>query len=102
VISNPATFPQWRLRFASDRTILHALPFPVVQYFDMTQFSTFFWSKAGDDFLDMDFSGTLKQTSELVGIIDIRAQVSLTIYEIIDGNFVKAFQERSAPGFFKV
>jgi len=101
-ISSKDNFPAWRLRFNSDRTIVHPYPFPVVQYFDDTDFSTFIWSQQAADFVDMDFLGLLTQTSDLVGISEIRAQVSIVVYEITDNNFLKAYRERSTPGFYKI
>ena len=96
------TFPAWRLKFASDRTIVHPRSFPVVQYFDDTFFETFVYSQQANDFIDIDFTGVLNQTASLVGVIEIKAQVSLILYEIIDQNFVKSYRDRSKPGFYRI
>jgi len=101
-ISAAANFPQWRLRFNSDQTILHPYPFPVVTYFDDRQFQTFVSSQQSEDILLMDFSGVLNQIAALVGVGEIRAQVSTLVYEIIDNNWIKPYRDKSASGFFKI
>jgi len=96
------TTPEWRLRLNSDQTIIHPYPFPVVTYFDDRDFQTFISSQQANDFLLIDFSGILNQIAAFVGIGEIRAQVSMLVYEIIDNNWIKAYRDKSISGFYKI
>lgn len=100
--STNQNFPRWRLRFASDKSIVHPYAFPVVQYYDSTDFETFVWSYQASDKLTVDFLGVLNQIAAFVGVSNIKAQLSLVVYEITDSNFVKQYRDTTKPGFYRI
>lgn len=101
-VSLKVNFPAWRLRIASDQTVLHPLPFPVVSYYQNEPFETFIYSQQLNDQILIDFTGVLNQTGALVGITSIRAQISVTYYEIVDTHWIKEYRQQSKPDFRKI
>jgi hypothetical protein len=84
-------FPALRLRYKIDNQALYPYPLQIVNYIDNQQTLAWVVTTKGNDALLADFSGTLDQTTFLVGMAAISVVVSFNIYQITDSAFVKAF-----------
>jgi hypothetical protein len=91
-VIHPATVPELTLRDSSSmKNIFHA-PFRMIKYFQNTAIDTFKLNLNTASRLIADFNCLLDQSvPELVGVNDIYAQVSLSVYEITDRDYINQF-----------
>jgi len=87
--------PVFRLRRQKDNLVVYKKSIPCVNYIDSAEAIVFYNSDNQDDNLIADFEGILNQVAETVGILSIRAQVTLNIYEIVNSDWIKDFRMRS-------
>ena len=89
---HPATVPELTLRDSSTmKNIFHA-PFRMIKYFQNAAIDAFHLNLNKSSRLIADFSCVIDQSvPELVGVTDIYAQLSLSVYEITDRNFISIF-----------
>ena len=87
--------PVFRLRRQKDNLVVYKKPIPCMNYIDSAEAIVFYNSDNQDDNLICDFEGLLNQVAETVGIVSIRCQVTLNIYEIINSDWIKEFRQRS-------
>lgn len=88
------TFPQIKLRFKKTKTIVYKLPLPIVKYYDNLDVVAWVYTDIGNDELMADFTGLLDQTADLVGITEVKINVSFAMYAIEDTNFKIRFRDK--------
>lgn len=76
---------------STQKNIFHA-PFRVFRYFENSAVDSFHYNLNKNAKLTADFQCVLDQVADLVGISDIYAQVSFSVYQIKDQKFIKAYK----------
>lgn len=87
------TFPSLVIKRSISNMIVYKKPFPIVNYADGIETAAFIHSDKGGDNLTVSFSGLLLQLPSMVGLADVKIQVSLSIYAINSGYFNAAFRD---------
>lgn len=72
--------PKLTLKRKSTKEIIYKLPTPIVNYIDDQDVTAWVHSDKSQDFLTIDMTGVLQQTSELVGVAEIDLFISFSIY----------------------
>lgn len=87
------TFPILTIRRSISNTIVYKKPFPIVNYADGIEIAAFIHSDKGGDNLTLSFTGSLLQLPSMVGLAEVKMQISLSIYAIDSGYFNAAFRD---------
>lgn len=85
--------PEYDLRYSVNKTKVYKKSFPVLNYIDDKDVVMWVWSDKGNNNLTMDFNALLNQTTNLVGIPEIKMSINLTIYAIDDIGFNSRFRD---------
>lgn len=86
------TVPELILRDSITMKSIFHQPFRMIQYFENAAIDSYYLNINAQARLVCDFNGILDQiVPELVGVNDIYAQVSLSIYEITDRDFINLY-----------
>lgn len=96
-LSSIETLPLITFKTLQKKQIVYKLPFPVVNYIDDQDVTAWIISEKGGNSLICDFTGVLNQTADLVGITDIKINVSLSIYAIESTRFYSTFRGDLSP-----
>lgn len=86
-------FPLLTIRRSISNQIVYKKPFPIVNYADGIETAAFIHSDKGGDQLTLSFVGSLLQLPSMVGLAEVKMQVSLSIYAIDSGYFNAAFRD---------
>lgn len=90
---NIVQLPVITLRFTVQAQKLYPLPIPVVKFQDEMEAVAWFYTDMDNNFLTMDLDfGQLSQDAFLVGVPNVKINVSLSMFEIADNGFVQAFK----------
>jgi len=92
-LSSIVDFPILSIRRSISNTIVYKKPFPIVNYADGIEIAAFIHSDKGGDNLTLSFTGTLQQLPSMVGLANVKMQISLSIYAIGSGYFNTAFRD---------
>lgn len=86
-------FPMLTIKRSISNQIVYKKPFPMVNYADGIEIASFVHSDKGGDNLTLSFIGSLKQLPSMVGLAEVKIQVSLSIFAIDSGYFNAAFRD---------
>lgn len=86
-------FPTLTIKRSISNQIVYKKPFPIVNYADGIETATFIHSDKGGDNLTLSLVGSLLQLPSMVGIAEVKLQISLSIYAIDSGYFNAAFRD---------
>jgi hypothetical protein len=78
---------------STQKNIFHA-PLRVFRYFENSAIDSFHYSANKNAELTADFQCVLDQVADLVGITTIFAQVSMSVYQIKNQKFIKAYESQ--------
>ena len=92
-LSSIVTFPILTIKRAISNQIVYKKPFPIVNYADGIETAAFIHSDKGGDSLTLSFIGSLSQLPSMVGLAEVKLQISLSIYAIDSGYFNAAFRD---------
>jgi len=92
-LSSIVTFPILTIRRSISNQIVYKKPFPIVNYADGIETAAFIHSDKGGDQLTLSFVGSLLQLPSMVGLAEVKMQISLSIYAIDSGYFNAAFRD---------
>ena len=87
------TFPKIKFKFKNTKSIVYKLPIPIVKYYNNLDVVAWVYTDLGNDELIADFTGLLDQTADLVGIDEIKLNISFAMYAIEDTNFKIRFRD---------
>jgi hypothetical protein len=85
--------PQALFRYNIERYPVYMRPLTMVKYVDNMEAVAYFSSLNRAEQLVIDFTGKLFQTAALVGVPSITVEIELNVYEIIDQDWIKAFNQ---------
>jgi hypothetical protein len=89
---DPSKVPILSIRDSTDRKNIFHAPFRMFRYFENAAVDSFHYNSNADAFIIADFQSVLIQVAETVGVADIYAQVSFSIYEIKDNDFIQNYK----------
>jgi hypothetical protein len=89
---NPATVPELSIRDSSNRKNIFHAPFRMFRYFENAAVDSFHFNLNSNAALIADFQAVLIQVAETVGVADIFAQVSFSLYEIKDNDYINNYK----------
>lgn len=96
------TTPEIQLFYGQRGSPVYVKPLPVVNYIDNQETNTYFQNFGQDDFRDnfltVTMRGSLAQNAALVGVTEIKAQLSLNVYEVTEQEFIKKFNDAYPTG----
>lgn len=76
------TLPLLTIKRSISSQIVYKRPFPVVNYADGIEAAAWIHSDKSGDFLTLSLIGLLTQVPSMVGIADVKIQISLSLYAI--------------------
>lgn len=76
------TLPLLRIKRKISGEVVYKKPYPVNNFIDDQDFSTWFYQDKKDDELNVTLTGVLSQTASLVGKVDIKIFLSITVYAL--------------------
>jgi hypothetical protein len=86
------TNPELKIKDSSNQSALFPRPFRLFRYYENAALDSFHLNTNQNASMIADFQGLLAQTADLVGITDIYAQVSFSVYEITSQAFIKKYK----------
>lgn len=89
------TVPTLSVKDSSTGKIIFGSPFRLFRYFEGNDVDSFHYNLNSKGFFIADFQCLLDQIPNLVGIQTIIAQVSFSVYEIIEIDYINAFLKKS-------
>lgn len=90
------SFPLLTVRRSLANLAEYQLPIPIVQYFDNTDASAWIRTDKKNDWMTLTLSGVFRQLPAMVGLSELKIQISFSIYEITDAAFVQQFRGKQA------
>jgi hypothetical protein len=78
----------------SFKSLFH-FPFRMLKYFDGADIDSFHLQGNGNANLIADFQGKLNQVEDTVGVDNIYAQVSFSVYEITDQKYIQDYKKEA-------
>ena len=84
----PGTFPEFKLRDSITRKMLYHHTFRLIRYYSNAAIDFFYYNLNNNSKMIGDFQGLFIQPASLVGVTNLYAQVSFTVYEITDVKFI--------------
>ncbi len=93
----PADFPRVAIQFNRiGGASIYAEPFRCVNYVDNNEQLLYFMPLQNGDVLAATMFGRVNQTQEMIGSVNLLAQMNFTVYEITDRNWINLFQRDPA------
>lgn len=97
-----ANYPNFRLDFEKSLSAsIYPEPVRCLNYLDNAEQLLYFQSRKAGDKLRITFTGKVNQVAETVGDAEISTQVSFTIYQIDDKNWINWFLSPGSKEFGK-
>lgn len=84
--------PRLALKTKIAQDLIFAIPYSLANYTNDSPFVAWYKNDLADDEIQAEVTGTLKQSSELVGINSITLSASFAIYAINDARFSEQFR----------
>ncbi|MFA5235092.1 MAG: hypothetical protein WC390_11895 [Sulfurimonas sp.] len=75
-------FPQLTIKRSLSAQIVYQRPFPIVNFADGIECAAWIHSDKQNDFLTLSLKGTFAQTPAMIGLAELKIQISLSIYAI--------------------
>lgn len=87
------TFPLLTIKKSISKEIVYQKPFPVVNYADGIECAAWVHSDRQNDFLTFSMSGVFQQTAAMIGLLNLKIQISASIYAIDSAYYNAAFRD---------
>jgi hypothetical protein len=94
-LSSTENIPKFYMRTAIDLKSVYAYSSRIFKYYENFEIGQYFFNQNVKNYLVADFSAVLKQNANMVGVGTIFAQLSLSIYEIVDTNFIGKYRKEN-------
>lgn len=87
-LSSEENIPKFYMRTSVDLKSVYAYSARIFKFYENFEIGQYFFNSNVKNYLLADFSAKLKQNANLVGVGTISAQLSMSIYEIVDTKFI--------------
>lgn len=92
-LSNVNILPLMVLRFFKESQRVYPLSIPLNQFLDGSEAVAWFWTDKDGESLTMSVTtGRLNQDASLIGRVNVKLTISLSIFEITDNGFIQDFK----------
>lgn len=92
---DPGSVPELKVRDSTSRKQIFKAPFRLFRYFENSAVDYFHFNLNSNASLIADFQAQFIQVAELVGITEIYAQVSFSVYEITDSAYIQDYKRET-------
>jgi hypothetical protein len=89
----PDTVPILKVKDSSSNTPLIHYPLRMFRFFESTAIDCFYKNANTNARITGEFQCRLQDTADLVGLDDIYAQVSISVYEITDNDYIAKYSK---------
>lgn len=86
-------FPQLTIKRSVSAEIVYQRPFPIVNFADGIECAAWIHSDKQNDFLTFSLDGLFKQTPGMVGLADLKIQITASIYAIDSTYYNAAYRD---------
>jgi hypothetical protein len=80
--------PRFYMRTSVDLKSVYSYSSRIFKYYENFEIGQYFFNTNTKNYLLADFSAKMKQNANMVGVTTIFAQLSMSIYEIVDTEFI--------------
>jgi hypothetical protein len=94
-LSDNENIPRFYMRTSGDLKSVYAYSSRVFKYYENFEIGQYFFNSNVKNNLLADFSAKFKQNANLVGVGTIFAQLSMSIYEIYDTDFIGEWRKKN-------
>ena len=94
-LTDNENIPRFYMRTSGDLKSVYAYSSRVFKYYENFEIGQFFFNSNVKNNLLADFSAKLKQNANMVGVGTLFAQLSMSIYEIYDTDFIKEWRVKN-------
>lgn len=88
-----STLPEFRLKYKLKKENVYFLPYSVVNYLDDSNITSWVVSEKGGDSLQINVTGILDQTADLIGVSTIKLHITFSIFIISSTKFYALFRD---------
>jgi hypothetical protein len=88
-----STVPLLTFKHLIGKEIVYSKSLPIVQLYEQKEATVYFKSQKENDWLTLSLTGLLIQTANLVGIDPITLDISLSIYQMYEKDFITWFEK---------
>ena len=92
-LSSIVDFPLLSIKRSVSSEIVYQRPLPIVNYADGIETAAWIHSDKQNDFLTFSLSGLLLQTPAMVGLVNVKIQVTASIYAIDSAYYNAAYRD---------
>jgi hypothetical protein len=94
-LSNDENIPKFYMRTSVDLKSVYAYSARIFKYYENFEIGQYFLNNNSKNVLLADFSARFKQNANMVGVGTMYAQLSLSIYEIVDTSFIGEWRKKN-------
>jgi len=87
------TFPLLTIKRSVSAEIVYQRPFPIVNFADGIEAAAWIHSDKQNDFLTFSLSGIFTQTPAMIGLLNLKIQISASIYAIDSSYYNAAYRD---------
>jgi len=87
------TFPLLTIKRSVSAEIVYQRPFPIVNYADGIECAAWIHSDKQNDFLSFSLSGIFSQTPSMIGLLNLKVQITASIYAIDSTYYNAAYRD---------
>jgi hypothetical protein len=91
-----ANFPVLTIKRSVSAEIVYQRPFPIVNFADGIECAAWIHSDKQNDFLTFSFNGLFSQTPAMIGLTDLKVQISASIYAIDSAYYNASYRDVQA------
>jgi len=92
-LSAIVNFPVLTIKRSVSAEIVYQRPFPIVNFADGIECAAWIHSDKQNDFLTFSFNGLFSQTPAMIGLLDLKIQISASIYAIDSAYYNAAYRD---------
>lgn len=86
-------FPELTIKRSVSAEIVYQRPFPIVNFADGIECAAWIHSDKQNDFLTFSLNGLFSQTPAMIGLADLKIQISASIYAIDSSYYNAAYRD---------
>lgn len=94
-LTDEENIPKFYMRTSVDLKSVYAYSARIFKYYENFEIGQYFFNSNVKNTLLADFGAKFKQNANMVGLTTMYAQLSLSIYEIVDTNFIGEWRNKN-------
>lgn len=94
-LSSEENIPKFYMRTSVDLKSVYAYSARIFKFYENFEIGQYFFNSNVKNYLLADFGARFKQNANMVGVTTMYAQLSLSIYEIVDSEFIGKWRKQN-------